>query len=673
MDIDDRGKILPLDDMMRAAKARGPMSSKDEATAERLVEQVFAELEAAIADMAEQSGEQRQKRIVDWLRDEGRVRWLGIGAGRKPARWAALLLAMEGQNKTAARALRGAVESVAKALQTTGTQATRYAPMTKAGLLCPPGYVIDATGVYVDGGDQVTTRPLYMIARGHDVSRPAQRFVRLRWADGDRTEEATIDRATAMDSRGLQRVAAAAGAPITSANALNVTRFLDAFETQNIGVMPVIAVTTRLGWQPNGSFMLGATCFGPETVSLVDEHRAANWRTEGTWEEWRRAFDLFSGLPLMVSAVLASLSAPLLTVLNAPGFVVDWAGETSHGKTTALRAAASLWGAPDPEAPNGPLGTWKSSSIAGIMASAAFCHSLPFILDDTKEAAAKPELIAQTLYALPSGRDSTRADERGGAREPRTWRTVMLSSGEAPIISFTQAGGARARTLSLQGEPMGPKNSTNAGRATLVKELLIANYGHLGPRAIAELMSRPEHFKARYATHRAIRRAGKAGVDDRIAESLAVLDTALDLGIAAGMPTPQCAPVDFIARNVANARAADPPLNALRDLVGWLASIPQRLEGRASPGRDPSSEYVGTWAPGDAWNEIALQPYLVKEQLERFGYDSAAVLESWISRGWRKMENDRGDNPKRPFNGCRARMLVIKREAYDLACGDLVD
>ena len=586
--------------------------------------------------------------ISEWLRQDDQIRWLVLGAQRYPARWAALHLELQGLSTAAARALKSALEATSKSLATSGTKETRLEDLTDRGLLPPPGYVVDEDGVWLEEtGEQLATRPLYIVGRGRNVIRQTDRFVTLRWAEGKQWDELMMGRASATSSKGLQEVGAAAGAPVTSANALALTRYLDAFETSNMDALPSALVTHRMGWQPNGAFVWGTTSFGSfDKVELLDPHKASDWRTIGDEDGWRRAFGVVSGLPLMVLAVIASVAAPLLHILDQEGFIVDWSGETSHGKTTALNIAASVWGSPEREAPAGPMGQWASAkgSSVGHRGAAAFRHSLPLILDDTKTG--QRDVIAQCAYELPAGRDASRGDRDGTERVPSTWRTVILSCGEARLSSFTQAGGARARVLDVVGAPMGPKTEANGARAEHVKSLLLANFGHLGPQVVTELLARPDYYRARFSIHRNHRGAALAGAARRVAVHLAVLDTARELAEAAGMPTPKCDPVGFAAECIAaGASTADPPTEALRSVLTWLASIPHRVHGCEPDGRHQGVEYVGAWAKDTAWREIYLVEQTLKEQLDRMGYDSASVMEAWASRKWRRLDG-KGKNPQ---------------------------
>ncbi|MGO9121120.1 MAG: DUF927 domain-containing protein, partial [Desulfomonilaceae bacterium] len=73
---------------------------------------------------------------------------------------------------------------------------------------------------------------------------------------------------------------------------------------------------------------------------------------------------------------------------------------------------------------------------------------MPVILDDTKRA--KPEQIGPALYSIISGHGRGRGSIKGLA-QTRTWRTVLISSGEAAAVSYTEDAGVRARILTIRG------------------------------------------------------------------------------------------------------------------------------------------------------------------------------------------------------------------------------
>ena len=118
-------------------------------------------------------------------------------------------------------------------------------------------------------------------------------------------------------------------------------------------------------------------------------------------------------------------------------------------KTTTLRLAASAWGCPDEWA--GSIARTRESMRVWIERAAGALGNLPFILDDTKRARG-PKDVGRALHDLAS-RSGRGRGSAGGMRDNGRWRTVPLSTGEAPATSFTHDGGTRASTLGLCGSP----------------------------------------------------------------------------------------------------------------------------------------------------------------------------------------------------------------------------
>jgi uncharacterized protein (DUF927 family) len=87
--------------------------------------------------------------------------------------------------------------------------------------------------------------------------------------------------------------------------------------------------------------------------------------------------------------------------------------------------------------------------------------------------------VANIMYEVATGQGRGRANVWSTAYL-RFWRTVLLSTGEAPAVSFTQDDGTRARCLEIRGAPFG---DTSQETATVVNQLNAAikgNYGHAG-------------------------------------------------------------------------------------------------------------------------------------------------------------------------------------------------
>lgn len=193
-------------------------------------------------------------------------------------------------------------------------------------------------------------------------------------------------------------------------------------------------------------------------------------------------------------ALMTSLSVPLLSILSdthPPGIHL-W-GDSSTGKTTSLRVAASVWG------------SWRiarawRATIHGLEAVAERMSDLPLILDEIGEV--EPRVLDHAIYMLADGQGKSRATRTGGAATQRRWRTIPISSGERPsseILAIEvgrQMMGQAARMLDIH---VKSEDFGDAQRARLLTMSCDVSYGHAGPAFVEAVkrVPRAELLRAR--------------------------------------------------------------------------------------------------------------------------------------------------------------------------------
>lgn len=542
----------------------------------------------------------------------------------------------------------------------------------------PEGFRMDQQGVWRldlhDGDRRLTTQPLWVVGRLVDVD-DGSCLVRMAWPGWSMSlREEVVPRAEVADSRRLIGLADK-GAPITSANARELTSFIDAATSVNHGRLPVAYVVGRCGWV-KGGFLHGKVFVGPPpAVSLHAEDGTAQLAKglaqRGSWKGWCQAMETCQHLPSPWLAVYASVASVLLHYLGIHnGFIVDWSGETSRGKTTTLRVGLSVWGRPDE---HGLLGTWKATAN-GLERRASFFHHIPLGLDDTKQAEASDEArkkVRDMLYAYASGSGKLRA-KIDGLRRTETWLGALLTCGEQPATSFTQDAGARARTLSIVGSPFDTRANAEA-----VTVGVLDNYGHLGRRVIEHLLQdgRQEQYRAEYALAKEQHLAALAdegAVAGRLAAVVAAIDVAGDVVAAVGAPRPHEDPVELALQAARNSsQDADRPAAALRFLYELAVSSPTSFYGRhlvdtsqhgAGDPIVPHGGWAGRWDKGELeWHYIAFMPSWAKTRLDRAGFDVDGTLQRWKERGWLRGKG-RGRTMRVRIDGAFARCLCVKRD-----------
>ncbi|HQZ66623.1 MAG TPA: DUF927 domain-containing protein, partial [Planctomycetaceae bacterium] len=333
---------------------------------------------------------------------------------------------------------------------------------------------------------------------------------------------------------------------VNSNNAADLIDYLDAFESQNRSLIPEAIVCDKMGWIGEAGadgFLVGRRLINErQPADMIfdgvqqsvefrgadqgDEQLADSLRPSGSFEQWREHFGLLRTFPKVLLAMYASFIPPLLMIFRSHSFIVSFAGPTSGGKTTTLMCAAATWGCPDQQMPGSIMKTWDTTRV-GIERSMRVLDGIPNIIDDTKQAR-RPEDIAQTVYDVTGGRGKTRGSVLGLAATG-TWLTVMITSGEQPMTSFSQDGGTRARILEAWNSPFGQTSEEMAAFVTELREEFCQHYGHAGPRFVSFLIANRarwnewrEQFRESRVSYQ--RLAGNNNVASRMAAHVAAIE-----------------------------------------------------------------------------------------------------------------------------------------------------
>jgi hypothetical protein len=234
------------------------------------------------------------------------------------------------------------------------------------------------------------------------------------------------------------------------------------------------------------------------------------------------------GMMIPQVAVLASLVPPLQGKLQIPNFILDVYGNSSTGKSTSLKLAASVYGRPTD--PDSLVQQWTSTQVA-VEQLAWLCSELPIFLDDAQHCAA--ELKRSLVYMIANGRGKGRGSGGRGIRETATWHTVALSSSEAPLHESSPHEGARGRILPVGGTtpPIPP------GKGSLVRSLeraVIQNHGHAGEAYLRHLNGWTEadwsRWQMRYSGVRSeLQRGSSSDLVGRVSGYIAAVQVAAEV------------------------------------------------------------------------------------------------------------------------------------------------
>lgn len=155
----------------------------------------------------------------------------------------------------------------------------------------------------------------------------------------------------------------------------------------------------------------------------------------GTLESWREKVARYAeGNSRLVLAICAAFAGPLLYFANEGSGGFHFTGESSGGKTTALRLGASVWGC--------PLRSWRTTDNAAE-SWARFANDGFLAIDELGQVDGKA--ADQMAYMLGNGQTKGRANRDGIARDTSEFRLMFLSTGEIGLAEKMGEGKKKAK------------------------------------------------------------------------------------------------------------------------------------------------------------------------------------------------------------------------------------
>lgn len=348
------------------------------------------------------------------------------------------------------------------------------------------GWTATDTGIY--GTDKMGFE---VVACYHPIM-PVQRLVNvdtrehkvmLAYRLSRRWDIVIVDRNVISDSRsiiGLSKY----GIMVNSETGKALVRYLADVEQLNYDLIPEVSSVGRLGW-------IEEYGFSPYEEELVfDGEETYRTRFEsiqehGSREAWLDcARAVRSGKTpgnVIARIVLAASFASVLVgpCRCLPFFVHLWGGSET-GKSLSLVLAASVWANPEIGV---YIQTFNATEV-GKELGAAFCNSLPLIIDELQLVKDNRKDFDRMIYQLSEGVGRARGRKQGGLQKTPTWRNCVITTGEFPIISANSGEGAVNRTIEVDCHDTKlfdePKKTATS---------LYANYGFAGREFVDHLMA----------------------------------------------------------------------------------------------------------------------------------------------------------------------------------------
>jgi uncharacterized protein (DUF927 family) len=374
---------------------------------------------------------------------------------------------------------------------------------------------------------------------------------RLSWRDHDGREHSHLvaDARLHSDAGELCGDLAGYGLTISVSKHRDVINYLNRKNVSHRGT-----IVERTGWHD----ITGKRCFvmpdmvigGVDKVTLQGS-TSHPYGISGSLEEWKsHVAGKAKGHRYLIFMLANGFVGPLLEILEMESGGIHPYGQSSIGKTTGVRVSVTPWGSGADK--GGFLKSW--SATRNGLEGAAVNHADTLLpLEEMGIANAKE--LGASVYSITSGLGKQRADRTGLLRCPKTWRTWIVSSGEATLRAMMAAGGQRVRAgqeiriidiRADQGEGFGVFNkvSRDFNPKVLADELKLAScqyYGAAGPVFVGKLLEENRgHIRLRWAQMREEipKKAGLGGGTEqvmRVADKFAVIALGGELAIEFGI------------------------------------------------------------------------------------------------------------------------------------------
>ena len=263
----------------------------------------------------------------------------------------------------------------------------------------------------------------------------------LQWEDPDgRSHEWAMPMAALQgDGAEVRRELAAGGLSISSAYNLRYALVNYLSETQT--ALRARGVD-KTGWHrctDGYVFVLPDQAIGVsfEAVRYRADTVSRAYAVAGTAEQWRtEVAALCAGNSRCVLALCAGFASMLLEFSGLESGGINIKGSSSTGKTTALAAAASIFGPP------GYVNRWRATSN-GLESLAALHNDTLLILDELAQV--DPKEAGEIAYMLANGQGKQRSARTGSAKPRQSWRLLFLSAGEIGLAQHMLDGGKKAK------------------------------------------------------------------------------------------------------------------------------------------------------------------------------------------------------------------------------------
>ena len=279
------------------------------------------------------------------------------------------------------------------------------------------------------------------------------------------------------------------GVDINEGNKLLISEFL----FNCLSTSPVTLTLNGYGWKTNDNQEIFITNNILSANQLENNLKIGTDKLDlipyGSINNWLNMYNTYIlGNPYLELSVVFGLSAPIINYVckeypDLTSILIHISGDSTAGKSTAAMLAVSTAGNPNQISNKSLMKKWSGTENS-IIATLEEISGIPIAFDELSSF--RGENLTSLVYTLTDGVGKARANIDGSLKEPQNWNTIILSNGEASILTKSNNNtGIKARVFEFSNITW----TDSAEQSEIIKEVCCNNYGHILPQFIKNLFT----------------------------------------------------------------------------------------------------------------------------------------------------------------------------------------
>lgn len=290
------------------------------------------------------------------------------------------------------------------------------------------------------------------------------------------------------------------GLDVRSSNIKAVSDFIMEFHNRNIKLYPGFNVKNTVGWN-DGKFVFPDKIVTKDDImnNVIFSNTSINpkmYKQAGTRNGWINAIDILGSLQdssTMIFLLWVGFASVLAEPLGYKNLWIHLSGESSTGKTLALKMMGSIWGCSN-ESKDSIINKMDFTAV-GLGRLWSSLNSLPFLLDESGMVDDRVQW-QNTIFRFIGGRGRIKANSTvSGTADIKTNSNFLISTGEHGLLGTKFKTGMIPRILRFLGSPF---KEVNKKIVTLFKAKITENYGFAGVEFLQYFLKNRDKYSERF-------------------------------------------------------------------------------------------------------------------------------------------------------------------------------